>query len=396
MTQRSILTINAGSSSVKFAVFGDADSPERILSGQVERIGNPGAQLVAKQSGQKTEDRQRIEAETHEKAAESIAGYLREHLGDDAITAIGHRIVHGGFHLLKHQIITPEVVAELRRTQPMDMNHLPREIALVETFGKVFPAAKQVACFDTAFHRDLPAVAKVLPIPRELSDTGIRRYGFHGLSYTYLMGRLRELAGDDTANGRVILAHLGAGASMAAVHGGKAIDTTMSFTPIAGLVMATRPGDLDPGLLVYLMREKKMSADQLEDFLTQRCGLLGISQTSGDMRDLVAAREKDARAAEAVAIFCYQAKKYICGFAGALGGVDTIVFAGGIGEHAAQVRAEICAGLEFLGVNLDAELNNKSANVISSEGSRVAIRIIPTDEEIVIVTIVRSIVKERD
>jgi acetate kinase len=390
MTQPSILTINAGSSSVKFAVFSDADIPARILSGQVERIGNPAAQLVAKRAGSQTEDRQPIDADTHEKAADSIAGYIRGHLGDDAILAIGHRIVHGGFKLLEHQIITPQVLAELRRVQPMDMNHLPREIALVEAFGKAFPGKKQVACFDTAFHRDLPAVAKILPIPRELTDSGIRRYGFHGLSYTYLMDRLRELAGEEAANGRVILAHLGAGASMAAVRAGKPVDTTMSFTPIAGLVMATRPGDLDPGLLVYLMRERKMSADQLEDFLSQRCGLLGISQTSSDMRDLVNARASDPRAAEAVAIFCYQAKKYICAYAGALGGVDTIVFAGGIGEHSAEVRAEICAGIEFLGVNLDSASNGKSADVISSKESRVQVRIIPTDEEIVIVKIVRS------
>lgn len=393
MSEGFILTVNAGSSSIKFAVFTAGDSPKRILSGQVERIGNPDAQLIAKRVETAEEDRRPIGAETHQKAAESVAEYIRQRLGPDAIAAIGHRIVHGGIHLLEHQLVTPEVMIELRRTQPLDMTHLPREIALIDAFAESFPARPQIACFDTAFHRDLPAVSRLLPIPRQFTDAGIRRFGFHGLSYTYLMDRLTTFAGPEAASGRIILAHLGAGASMAAVHGGKPIDTTMAFTPTAGLVMATRPGDLDPGLLVYLMRQQSMSADEMDDFICRHCGLLGISQTSGDMRDLLAVRAIDPRAAEAVELFCYQAKKYLCALTAALGGLDTIVFAGGIGEHAPEVRAGICEGLDFLGLKLDASRNARECDVISADQSRITVRIIPTDEEIVMVRIVRSILQ---
>ena len=386
-----ILTINGGSSSIKFAVFTAGDSLQRILTGQVERIGNPDAQLIVTRIGTAEVDRQPIQAETHQKAAESIAGYIEQHFGSDAIAAIGHRVVHGGIHLLEHQLITPEVIAELRRTQAMDRSHLPREIALIEAFAKAFPARPQIACFDTAFHRDLPRVSRLLPIPRRFTDAGIRRFGFHGLSYTYLMDRLTTLTGPEAAKGRIILAHLGAGASMSAVHGGKPVDTTMAFTPTAGLVMATRPGDLDPGLLIYLMRQQKMSADDMDTFLSQQCGLLGISQTSGDMRDLLAARAVDPRAAEAVDLFCHQAKKHLCALTATLGGLDTIVFAGGIGEHAPEIREGICDGLEFLGLKMDASKNKRGGDIVSADSSRITIRIIPTDEEIVIVRIIRSI-----
>jgi acetate kinase len=386
-----ILTINAGSSSIKFAVFSAGDSPQPTLSGQVERIGSPDAQIVATQAGKS--DREPIDAQTHQKAAESIADYIHAHLGADAITAIGHRVVHGGFHLLEHQLITPAVIEELRQNQSLDMDHLPIEIALIETFGQSYPKLPQVACFDTAFHRDLPQVSRILPIPRKLTDAGVRRFGFHGLSYTYLMDRLATVAGRETASGRVILAHLGAGASMAAVRDGKPVDTTMSFTPIAGLVMATRPGDLDPGLLVYLMRQQKMSADDLDKFLSSECGLLGISQTSGDMRDLLKARATDPRAAEAVDSFCYAAKKYLAAFTAALGGLDTLIFAGGIGEHAPEVRAAICDGLDFLGLNVDPSKNVQDQAIISTDQSRVTIRVIATDEQLVIARIVQSIVR---
>jgi acetate kinase len=386
-----ILTLNGGSSSIKFAVFTAGDPPERILTGQVERIGNPDAQLIATRVGTAEADRQPIPADTHQKAAESIAGYVHQHLGHDAIAAIAHRVVHGGIHLLEHQLITPDVLAELRRTQAMDRSHLPREIALIEAFGASFPARPQIACFDTAFHRDLPRVSQLLPISRRFTDAGIRRFGFHGLSYAYLMDRLAVVAGPEAASGRVILAHLGAGASMSAVHGGKPIDTTMAFTPTAGLVMATRPGDLDPGLLVYLLREQKMSADQMDTFISQQCGLLGISQTSGDMRDLLAARDTDPRAAEAVELFCHQAKKHLCALTATLRGLDTLIFAGGIGEHAPEIRAGICEGLDFLGVKLDVSKNVRGCDIISSDQSRVTIRIIPTDEEIVMARIARSI-----
>ncbi len=222
-------------------MFAVAEPPERILSGQVERIGLPGTRLTATRMGQSAPDSRPVDASTFALAAEVIIGYLRERVGDARISGIGHRVVHGGVHLLEHQLVTEDLVDELRRNQPLDLAHLPREISLIEAFGKAFPSLPQVACFDTAFHRELPRVAQLLPIPRHYFDEGIRRFGFHGLSYTYLMKRLGEVAGPDAANGRVILAHLGSGASMAAVRGGKPIDTTMAFTPTAGLVMGTRP-----------------------------------------------------------------------------------------------------------------------------------------------------------
>jgi acetate kinase len=242
----------------------------------------------------------------------------------------------------------------------------------------------QVACFDTAFHRDLPEVAQLLPIPRSYYEAGVRRFGFHGLSYTYLMRELERLDGPEAANGRVILAHLGSGASMAAVREGKAIDTTMAFTPTAGLVMGTRPGDLDPGLLIYMTRTEKKTPEEMDEFISHRCGLIGVSETSPDMRDLLARRATDKRAAEAVALFCYQARKWIGALTAALGGLDTLVFAAGIGEKSPEVRAEICTGLEFLGVRLDPARNARNEPIISTEDSNVRVRIIRTDEEMVI------------
>jgi acetate kinase len=395
-----IVTINGGSSSIKFAVFGPVgpgpDTPARLLSGQIERIGTEGAQLVISPSdGGDVPERHRVPAADHAQASDQLIDWLLARLGQNAIAAIGHRVVHGGVHLLQHQLVTPELIAELHRNEPLDLAHLPREIALLEAFARRFPGVPQVACFDTAFHRDLPRVAQLLPIPRRYNDAGVRRFGFHGLSYTYLMDELRRTAGDAAADGRVILAHLGAGASMAAVHRGRPIDTTMAFTPLAGLVMGTRPGDLDPGLLVYLMRAEGLSPEQMDDFLSRRCGMIGISETSADMRDLVAHSPSDVKAREAVELFCYSARKWIGALAAAMGGLDTLVFAGGIGEHGVEARAGICEGLEFLGLRLDASLNHAGTNVISAEESRVKVRIIATDEEIVIARIVLSVLRER-
>ncbi|MGD0464694.1 MAG: acetate/propionate family kinase [Tepidisphaeraceae bacterium] len=389
-----ILTVNGGSSSIKFAVFSSASPPKRLFSGQVQRIGTPAARLTATRDNVSEPETRPVVAATFHAGVQTILDYLRQRLGTSAIGAIGHRIVHGGVHLLDNQLVTAELIAELRRNQPLDLAHLPREIALVEGFRQAFPAIPQIACFDTAFHRNLPLVAQLLPIPRRYHDAGVRRFGFHGLSYTYLMSQLTTLAGPEVANGRIILAHLGSGASMAAVRGGKPIDTTMAFTPTSGLVMGTRPGDLDPGLLVYLMTEQKLSTEAMDKFISRQCGLLGVSETSSDMRDLLAARAADPRAAEAVELFCYQAKKHLCALTATLGGLDTIVFAGGIGEHAPEVRAGICEGLDFLGLKLDATRNARGCDVISADESRITIRIIPTDEEIVIVRIVRSILQQ--
>ncbi len=389
-TAQKILTINGGSSSIKFAIFASAEPPTRVFNGQVERIGLPGTRLVATREAPAVPDDRPIDADTFSHAAEHVIDYLRERLGTENLAGVGHRVVHGGIHLLANQPIDQELIDELRRTQPLDLAHLPREIALIEAFRKAFPSLPQVACFDTAFHRDLPRVAQLLPIPRHYFDEGVRRFGFHGLSYTYLMQRLAVVAGADAASGRIILAHLGSGASMAAVRGGKPIDTTMAFTPTAGLVMGTRPGDLDPGLLVYMMRVQKMSAEQMDKFISQRCGLVGVSETSSDVRDLLGRRATDQRAGEAIDLFCYQARKFVGALTTTLGGLDTLVFAGGIGEHSPEVRAAICEGLEFLGLELDPVANATGQDVISARRSRAVVRVIPTDEEFVIAQAVCS------
>jgi acetate kinase len=386
-----ILTINGGSSSIKFALFETGDPLRRLFAGQVQRIGQPGSSLSAVDASGKTLDDRKLDAADHAQAAQQLIDWIRAHLGNQTLLGIGHRVVHGGVKLVDHQRITPAIVEELKATQPLDLAHLPREIALIETFGAEFPDCPQIACFDTAFHRDLPTVARLLPIPRKYARAGVRRFGFHGLSYAYLMEELRRIAGDQAASGRVILAHLGSGASMAAVKNGQPIDTTMAFTPTAGLVMGTRPGDLDPGLLVYLMRSENLSPHQIDDLISKQCGLIGLSETSSDMRDLVARRATDSRAAEAVDIFCYQARKFIGAYAAALGGLDTLVFAGGIGEHSKEARGQICQGLEFLGLQFDSQANAANAPVISSPQSRVAIRVITTDEEVMIAQIVRII-----
>jgi acetate kinase len=388
---RRVLAINGGSSSIKFAVyvFTASEAAEPLLSGIVARIGLPDAVLRSQmRNGTPTE--QHLPADDHAQAAEQLIGWLRKRL-DGTLVGIGHRVVHGGMHAMQHELVTEDLLTELRRMQPLDLAHLPREIALIEAFRQSFPDVPQVACFDTTFHNDLPRVAQLLPIPRHYYPEGVRRYGFHGLSYAYLLSELERIGGPAAASGRVILAHLGAGASMAAVHKRRPIDTTMAFTPTAGLVMATRPGDLDPGLLIYLMRQRHMSPAEADDFISRRCGLAGLSETTSDMQDLLERRDSDPRAADAVAVFCYQAKKWIGAYAAALGGLETLVFAGGIGERAPVVRAEICSGLEFLGIRLDAARNRAGAAVISMDDARVSVRLMHTDEEQMIARGVREV-----
>ena len=273
------------------------------------------------------------------------------------------------------------MVEELRRLSPFDPDHMPEEILLTEAFHRRFPDLPQVACFDTAFHHDMPRVAQLLPIPRRYEAQGVRRYGFHGLSYAFLMEELARFGDPAATTGRVILAHLGNGASLAAVRNGKSVDTSMCFTPTAGVPMSTRSGDLDPGLVWYLMRTENMSAKQFNEMVNFHSGLLGVSETSSDMRDLLDREAQDERAAEAVALFCYQVKKWIGAFTAALGGLDTLVFAGGIGENAPTVRARICDGLGFLGIELEAKRNAANEGVISVAASRAEVRVIRTDEE---------------
>ncbi len=387
---RCILTINGGSSSIKFALY-QADSPAtRLLSGKLERIGLPKPTLTLKGGGQPA-DPQVITAPTHRAAGEFLIDWLEHYVDVTAVMGIGHRVVHGGPNFKDSQRITPRLVEALRRLSPYDPEHLPSSLQLMELFHEHRPELPQVACFDTAFHRDMPRVAKLLAIPRRFDAKGVQRFGFHGLSYTYLMAELERLGGRKAAKGRVILAHLGNGASLAAVRGGQSIDTSMGFTPAAGIPMSTRSGDLDPGLVWYLARTENMTGKQFHEMVHQQSGLLGVSEISPDMRDLLAREAEDVRAAEAVALFCYQAKKWVGAFAAALGGLDTLVFAGGIGENAFQVRERICSGLEFLGLRLDKRLNRSSAPVISTKTSRVTVRVIRTDEEVTIAQAVAQV-----
>ena len=376
-----ILTINGGSSSIKFALFETGDSLRRILEGGIERIGLPQASLRVKGLSPADNFSRPLTAPDHTVAVGVLMDWIEERSGRDALTAVGHRVVHGGPKYYEPQRITAVMVEELRGLSPFDPEHLPEEILLTEAVQRRFPDLPQVACFDTAFHHDLPRVARLLPIPRRYEAQGVRRYGFHGLSYAYLMGELARLAGSEAAHGRVILAHLGNGASLAAVRDGKSVDTSMSFTPTAGVPMSTRSGDLDPGLVWYLARTEKMNAQQFNEMVNSRSGLLGVSETSSDMRDLLERETQDVRAADAVALFCYQVKKWIGAYAAALGGLDTLVFAGGIGENAPIVRARICDGLGFLGIELDEKRNTTNTGVISADTGRVAVRVIHTDEE---------------
>jgi len=382
-TNKHILTINGGSSSIKFALYATVKPLKRGLSGTVDRIGLSGTNLKFNEADGKPEVSRKLVASNHKSAANALIDWLEKQIDFKSVTGVGHRVVHGMKHT-EPEIVTKKLLAELRRISPNDPDHLPREIELIEVLRQRHPKLRQVACFDTAFHQTMPRVAKLLPIPRRFDAKGIQRYGFHGLSYAYLMEELARLGDPAAKRGRVILAHLGNGASMAAVRDGKSIDTSMCFTPTAGLVMSTRSGDLDPGLAPYLARTEQMTTSQFYKMVNHESGLLGVSETSSDMRDLLDREKKDVRAAEAVALFCYQAKKWIGAYAAALGGLDTLVFAGGIGENAPVVRARICEGLKFLGIELDKSRNAKTAAVISKNSSRVMVRVIRTDEEMMI------------
>lgn len=379
-----VLTINGGSSSIKFALFNTGGNLQRVLAGSIEGIGRAQSVVDVKSADGSDNFSRKIHAPNYAGAVSILMDWIQERLASSSLVAVGHRIVHGGAAFWRPERVTPKMLKALRDLSPFDPEHLPGEILLIEAFRRRFPRLPQIACFDTAFHHDLPRVAQILPIPRRYFAQGMRRYGFHGLSCAYLMEQLARVAGPSAANGRVILAHLGNGASITAVLRGKSIDTSMAFTPTAGLVMSTRSGDLDPGIAGYLARKEGMTPGQFQRMANHESGLLGVSETSSDMRDLRARAKKDVRAADAIALFCYQAKKFIGAYAAALGGLDTLVFAGGIGEHSPPIRAQICRGLEYLGIRLDPSANRASKPLISSARGDVAVRVIRTDEESVI------------
>jgi acetate kinase len=390
-----ILTVNGGSSSLKFAVFDHgqarAGSPQRVMAGKIERIGLPDARLSVSGPDGKAMETTNVNVSDLGASAEVLVALLDKHIGCEALAGVGHRVVHGGPRYHRPEPITAEVIADLRRLSPLDVDHLPGEIALIERFQQLQPGLLQVACFDTSFHHDMPRVAQIVPIPRRYEAAGVRRYGFHGLSYAYLIEELGRVAGREAALGRVVLAHLGSGASLAAVRQGKSVDTTMGLTPAAGIVMATRTGDVDPGLPFFLAQSSGMTTEQFHTLVNHESGLLGVSETSPDLRDLLARQAHDVRAAEAVALFFYQARKAIGALAAALGGLDILVFSGGIGENSPVARARICEGLEFLGITLDQARNQTNEPLISAGDARTVVRVIRTDEELMIARDVASL-----
>lgn len=389
-----ILTINAGSSSIKFALFEYRDHYKKILEGAIDQIGQHESGLRVNVPESADNYSRKVKAPSHDKAVEVMMTSIGERGGLDDLVAVGHRVVHGGPKYSRPQLITAEMIDDLRRLSPFDPEHMPEEIMLIELFLRRFPDLSHVACFDTAFHHDLPRVAKLLPLPRRYEAQGVRRYGFHGLSYAFLMEELARVAGPEAAQGRVILAHLGNGASLAAVRGGNSIDTSMSFTPAAGLVMGTRSGDIDPGLAYFLSRTEQMTAEKFNHMVNHESGLLGVSEISSDMRDLLDHEGRDVRAADAVALFCYQVKKWIGAYTAALGGLDTLIFSGGIGENSPLIRSRICEDLQFLGIEIAAEQNAANAGVISVAAGHVVVRVIHTDEERMIAEAVSRILTQ--
>jgi acetate kinase len=388
-----ILTINGGSSSIKFSLYKIEEPLKLLFNGQVENIGSLKSKLSSYNSITQQKNNLAIKASNHDEAANHLIDWLEKQEGFNSIKAIGHRIVHGMNHT-EPAIISSELLNELKKISAFDPEHLPEEIKLIEVFSKRYPSLKQVACFDTSFHTSMPMVAKLLSIPRRYYEKGIHRYGFHGLSYSFLMEELNLLAGSEIANGKIILAHLGSGASLAAVKDGKSIDTTMGFTPASGLMMSTRTGDLDPGVAWYLMKFEKLSPKEFNHLINHESGLLGISETNSDMRELINTEETDHRAAEAIELFCYQTKKWIGSYAAVLNGLDTLVFSGGIGEHSPEVRSKICDGLEFLGIELCEIKNMNNQAVISTEKSKVTVRVIATNEEVMIARLVNDILNK--
>jgi acetate kinase len=386
-----ILTINGGSSSIKFALYQTSKPPEKNIYGSINRIGLPGTNLTFSDSAGKQKGNIIIKSSDTRSAANFLIDWLEGNINFSLISGVGHRVVFGMKHT-EPEPITQELVNELHRICPYDTDHLPAEIELIEAMQHRYPKIPQVACYDTAFHRNIPRVAKILPIPRRFDTSGIQRYGFHGLSYSYLMEELARVAGTKAVQGRVILAHLGSGASLAAVRKGKSIDTSMGFTPAGGLIMGTRPGDLDPGVAWYIMKSENLTPKQFNKLINHDSGLLGISETSSDMRDLLAKENDDVRATEAVELFCYQTKKWIGSFAAALAGLDTLVFSGGIGENCPVIRSRICKGLGFLGIELEEKRNKVNAPVVSKENGQTKVRVIHTDEELMIAKTVSQII----
>jgi acetate kinase len=377
----SVLTVNTGSSSVKLALFLSDQSgaaSERTLELSVINIGQPSATLSIQRHSQAKQTHE-LETTDHEAAMSVLLEALMENMPSQQLAAIGHRLVHGGPRHSQPELITEKLLEDLQHLAIFDPEHTPAALKIISALTTRFPDIPQVACFDTAFFRDMPREAQIIPIPRKYETQGLRRYGFHGLSYTYLLSAFQEKAGDTAAHGRVIFAHLGSGASLAAVKNGRAVDTTMGFTPASGVPMSTRSGDLDPGVAGYLLKHG-MSPDEYNHMINAESGLLGVSELSADMLTLLQNEATNQKAAEAVNLFCYQVRKSIGALSATLGGLDSLVFSGGMGEQSVPIRARICEGLEFLGISIDETENTIHSFTISRAGSQTGVHVLPTDE----------------
>ncbi len=376
-----VLTLNAGSSSLKFSAFAGAGGELNLLaSGQIEGLGANAKGAVKSAAGERqdlTFDPAAGPAD-HNAAMDAILGWLRKAGDAGAVVAVGHRVVHGGPDLVDPMLVDSDVLAKLRRLIPLAPLHQPHNIAGIEAAMRAFPSTPQVACFDTAFHRSHPFVSDTFALPRSYYDEGVRRYGFHGLSYEYIMRKLRTIA-PKVAREDVIVAHLGNGASMCAIHDGRSIASTMGFTAMDGLPMGTRCGQLDPGVVLYLMAAKKMGADEISDLLYKNSGLKGMSGISQDMRELEASDSPAAR--DAIAYFVARVRRELGALAATVEGAEAVVFTGGIGENAWRVRESILTGMEWMGIQIDAEANRRNAEIISAKRSPTIVFVIPTDEE---------------
>jgi acetate kinase len=377
-----ILTLNAGSSSLKFALFNSEGEMAEAVRGEIENLDDTplfrafgtNGKLLAEQLWPPNSK------PGFDETLSIMLDFAENHLGGSGLAAVGHRIVHGGADHIAPALVTPELLGSLEKLTPLDPLHMPHNLAPIRTIAAALPSLAQVACFDTAFHHTLPPVARQMALPREITETGIRRYGFHGLSYEYISGCLQKQL-PDLARGRVIAAHLGAGASLCALKNGISIATTTGFSALDGLAMATRCGRLDPGVLLYLGTQGYSFKD-IEDMLYRRSGLAGVSGISGDVRVLLASDDPHARAA--IELFTYQIACEAGALTSALGGLDGLVFTAGIGEHAPAIRAAVCDRLTWLGLHLDASANTANAACISTPDSRIAVHVIPTNEEAMI------------
>jgi acetate kinase len=386
------LVINSGSSSVKFALFAAGEPPSRFWAGAVERIGLANGRFYAVDANDVPVLDQATGSADHTIALNLLLHAIEEHSGA-RLMAVGHRVVHGGPNYYRPAVVTSALEERLRQLSPLAPLHQPHNLAGIDAVRKARPALLQVACFDTAFHHDLPKLAQLMALPRKFYNQGIRRYGFHGLSYEYVVDLLRR-DGIDVDGERIIIAHLGNGASMCAVKDGKSVQTTMGFSTLAGLPMGTRCGDLDPGTILYLLAQRGMTVERIQDLLYEESGLLGISGLSRNMQDLLSQSE-DPAAIDAIEFFCYQTRRHLAALTTDLDGLNRLVFTGGIGTNAAQVRAKICAGLEYLGIVLDADRNTNAARLISADSSPVAVEAFPTDEEFMIARHVQRILAKR-